>query len=65
MSSSNQPLRYETEISNSKSLISPSIDSDSTYFILRTEQEAKASKPQPLSYIEKGFFYVLSRFKRL
>ena len=31
----------------------------------RQEQEAKASKPQPLSYIEKGFFYGLSRFKRM
>ena len=59
MSSSNQPLRYETEISNSKSLIFSSLSSDSTYFILRTEQEAKASMPQPLSYLEKGFIVCL------
>jgi len=35
MSSSNQPLRYETEISNSKSLIS------SSYFMYRTGGKGK------------------------
>jgi len=41
MSSSNQPLRYDSEISNSKSLISPSLSSESTYFTYRTGGKGK------------------------
>ena len=57
MSSSNQPLRYETEISNSKSLISPSLESESTYFTNRTGGKGKYA-PASFLYRER-FFYVL------
>ena len=61
MSSSNRPLRYETEISNSKSLISPlqsSYSSCSSCFPYSTGGKGKYA--QPLSYTEKGVSYVLS-----
>ena len=58
MSSSNRPLRYETEISNSKSLISPLQSSYSSCFPYSTGGKGKYA--QPLSYTEKGVSYVLS-----
>ena len=53
MSSSNQPLRHEQKSVTRRVLFL--LRYLANLLILRTEQEAKASMPQPLSYIEKGF----------